>query len=557
VIASGTVDINGRTQTVASLSDDTAAGGTSAAGVLAFTGGGTLTVGGAASTTYAGSVTGTGTLVKAGTGTLTLGTATGPNSQAFAGNLRATGGTLFVNTDFSNANLTATGATVGGTGTVNDLAVNAGATVTIGVPPVGTAAPTAATFTADNSTTFNGGAVAIDLIRAGATGSVTGDRLVTAAVLMGTANPILRLSAAAYNNPTLGDNAVTILTSTAPLPAGFRFRRPDGSVLRENGTIADSGRAFRINYTANAVTLTYAGLDVQGTLVASANPSSPGDTVNYTLTLPAGVGGSVTFTVTGPGAATPVSQTATVAADGTVSAPITFPSVGLYDVVAAYSGNATIAQKDFNLTQEVSFPTAMAVTSSSPTTALGDAVTFTATVTSANGVPTGPVTFTNLTTGEVLGTAPLVNGVATLTTTAVAAGTNTIRASYTTDGTFRSNMADVTQTVTVPTPPAAGSNPFYSNALLIPAPDGTKVLVLQGSGVPGGIAILPGFPPDTVLLFTDINGDGSSDVILINSQIGVVLDGATGRILFFLGDVDGDGRKDLLTFAPDGSFTVS
>jgi autotransporter-associated beta strand protein len=556
VVAAGTVEINGRTQTVASLGDDTGAGGTSTAGTLSFTGGGTLTVNSAANTTYAGAITGTGTLVKSGTGSLTLGTAAGPTSTAFGGNLSATGGTLLVNTNFSNADLTATGATVGGTGTVDDLTVNAGATVTIGVTPVGNAAPTAGTFTADNSTTFNGGAVAIDLIRAGATGTVTGDRLITAAVLMGTANPILRLSAAAYNNPTLGDNAVTILTSTAALPAGFRFRRPDGSVLRENATIADSGRAFRINYTANAVTLTYAGLDVAGTLMPSANPSTPGDTVTYTLTLPAGVGGSVTFTVSGPGAATPVSQTVTVPASGVVSAPITFPSVGSYDVVAAYSGNATIAQKDFNLTQVVNIPTAMSLTTSNPSAAAGEAVTFTATVTSAGGVPTGTVTFTNLTTGAVLGTAPLVNGTASLTTAALPTGSSTVRASYATDGTFRSNVADVVQTVSPP-PGSGPAGAFYTNAILLPAPDGTQTLVVQGSGVPGGIGVFPGFPRSTVLLFTDINGDGNKDLILILPDVAVVLDGATGRFLFVFGDLDGNGQKELLTYNADGSFTVS
>jgi hypothetical protein len=72
--------------------------------------------------------------------------------------------------------------------------------------------------------------------------------------------------------------------------------------------------------------------------------------------------------------------------------------------------------------------TTTALTSSANPAAAGDSVTFTATVTSGGGTPTGSVTFSDGTT--TLGTGTLTNGVATFTTSALAAGNHTITAAY-------------------------------------------------------------------------------------------------------------------------------
>lgn len=566
VITSGTVDINGTIQTVASLADDTAIGGSSTAGNLAFTGGGTLRVGSTAaglSTTYAGVMTGTGNVIKNGSSALNL---TG-NSGAFNGTIFVNGGTLRVNNlsvaqpgNYAGTSVAAVspdaangvtgGGTVGGTGTVGLLTLQDGTFVAPGATAgaVGTlnAGATTLSTSITSPVTFQ-----IDLARAAATGTVLGDLLNAASLVGGTGlSPILALSIAGYNNPTIGDNAVTIFTVAGGLPADFRFRRPDGSVIENNATVAVSGRAFSIVYGANSVTAQYAGLDVTGTL--SGNPAggvSPGTAVTYTLDLPTGVGGTVTFTVTGPaGGATPTSQTVAVngAGDATTTTPVTFTVLGSYTVTATYSGNATLAPKEFRLTQPVNFATAMSLSTSNGSTAVGQPVTFTATVTSANGTPTGTVTFTNATTGQVIGNATLSGGVASLTTTGVPAGTNTIQATYNGDGTFRANTATVTQSV-------AGSGStggaFYTNAFVV-----GNLLVVQGNGVPGGVAVIP-VPAGTVALFTDLNGDGNGDVVLILPNLAVVFDGATGRVLFLFTDLDGDGRRELLSFAPDGSFT--
>ena len=78
---------------------------------------------------------------------------------------------------------------------------------------------------------------------------------------------------------------------------------------------------------------------------------------------------------------------------------------------------------------------------------LGQAVTFTATVTSsATGTPTGTVTFND--GGTVLGTGALSGGTATLATSALAGGTHSITAVYGGDTNFASSTSPVlTQTV--------------------------------------------------------------------------------------------------------------
>jgi hypothetical protein len=92
--------------------------------------------------------------------------------------------------------------------------------------------------------------------------------------------------------------------------------------------------------------------------------------------------------------------------------------------------------------------TTTAVASSANPSVFGQLVTFTATVRSVApgmGVPTGTVVFMDGTVA--LGTAPLNNGVATLTTGALAVGSHTITAEYSGDASFTSSSGGADQTV--------------------------------------------------------------------------------------------------------------
>lgn len=72
--------------------------------------------------------------------------------------------------------------------------------------------------------------------------------------------------------------------------------------------------------------------------------------------------------------------------------------------------------------------TTTVLSSSTQPSAIGQAVTFTATVSSPAGTPTGSVTFSSA--GTALGTAALVGGQATVTTSALPLGSRTITADY-------------------------------------------------------------------------------------------------------------------------------
>ena len=84
----------------------------------------------------------------------------------------------------------------------------------------------------------------------------------------------------------------------------------------------------------------------------------------------------------------------------------------------------------------------MTLTSSPNPSAVGQAVTFTAKVTGSN--PTGAVTFTE--NGQIIGTATLISGVATFTISTLAAGSNSVTASYPGDA---NNAADPEMVVQV------------------------------------------------------------------------------------------------------------
>jgi len=124
-------------------------------------------------------------------------------------------------------------------------------------------------------------------------------------------------------------------------------------------------------------------------------------------------------------------------------------------------------------------PTVTTVVSSANPSFFGQAVTFTATVatsTSGAGTPTGNVDFVDTTTGIDLGTVPLSGGSATLSTSSLTAGANTIIAVYSGGSSFAAIYAvaflpssgSLTQTV-VPTilvldPSAGGALSLSGNA---------------------------------------------------------------------------------------------
>ena len=180
-------------------------------------------------------------------------------------------------------------------------------------------------------------------------------------------------------------------------------------------------------------------------ITSSANPVQPGTPVTFTATVTGSVGqptGSVTFTVGG------VTQPpVTLAAGIATSAPVTLTAPGQTVVTATYSGdgNFTISGSTFNelVASGAAGSSNVVVTSSVNPSALGQSVTFTATVTDGGATPgptppTGTVTFSVDGVAQTPVTLPgtATGNTATFTTAALTTGTHTITATYSGDANF-------------------------------------------------------------------------------------------------------------------------
>jgi hypothetical protein len=295
-------------------------------------------------------------------------------------------------------------------------------------------------------------------------------------------------------NPS-SSGSLTGVGFTDTLPSGLVVATPNGlsgscgsgaitasggSISLSGGTLAASGSCtFQVNVTGTSagaknnttsavvsneggignaasatLTVTAAGTAANATstaLVSSANPSTVGQAVTFTATVTATSGtGTPTGTVTFMDGATTLG---TVALSGTTAAFSTSSlAAGNHTITATYSGDATFsASTSPALAQAVNqaASTNTALTSSVNPSNVGQPVTFTATVSSSAGTPTGSVSFKDGPT--LIGTATLAAGVAAFTTSSLTLGTHTITATYVgTTGFAASTSASLTQTVQIP-----------------------------------------------------------------------------------------------------------
>jgi len=178
------------------------------------------------------------------------------------------------------------------------------------------------------------------------------------------------------------------------------------------------------------------------TVVASGGPTVFGQPATFTATIsPASPGAGTPSGTVSFGAGSAVLGTS-VLTGGVATFTTTTLGAGTYNITATYGGDASFlgSANVATLTQIVSkASTTTTLTSSPANPSVGSAIMFTAGVSSSAGVPTGVVTFTEGTTQ--LGMATLANSVATLTTTALAAGAHSIVATYQGDTSFLTSVA--------------------------------------------------------------------------------------------------------------------
>ncbi|HET8920122.1 MAG TPA: Ig-like domain repeat protein [Xanthobacteraceae bacterium] len=170
--------------------------------------------------------------------------------------------------------------------------------------------------------------------------------------------------------------------------------------------------------------------------------------------------GTVTFTVNNVAVAT------VMLSGGQATFTTSTLPLGSNTVTATYNGDNNFAGgSSGTLTVVVTLiaPTTTTLTSSQNPSFVGQPVTFTATVSSSSsGTPTGSISFTDQSTGQLLGNVPLSGNQAVLTTAALAAGTHNILASYSGDVNFLSSSATLSQAVnkgTTTTTLTASPNP--------------------------------------------------------------------------------------------------
>ncbi|MFP5265294.1 MAG: Ig-like domain repeat protein [Blastocatellia bacterium] len=217
--------------------------------------------------------------------------------------------------------------------------------------------------------------------------------------------------------------------------------------------------------------------DGSQTVTLSATVTAAGSSVNE---------GTVTFQVKDGSANVGSPVVSSPLSAGTASVVYSLPA-GLaakqYSINASYSGGNSFSSSGGIGTLAVGKASTVTQVSSSPNpSAYGQAVTFTASVSSGSGTPDGSVSFFDGAT--LLGNQPLVGGGASFTTAALSAGNHSVTAVYAEGGDFLgSTSTALSQTVnkaaTRTTVQAAVSN----NKVLLTA---TVMSVAPGTGVPAG-----------------------------------------------------------------------
>jgi YVTN family beta-propeller protein len=328
-------------------------------------------------------------------------------------------------------------------------------TVGVGVRPIGVAiAPDRSRAYVANTT--SGSISVIDTASNTVIGMVAMFQPVGVAITPDGTRAYVTNSSANFGSVSVVDTASNTVIATVGVGAD-----PQGLAITPDGTRAyvtsfASNSVFVIDTATNSVTTTVAvggapvGVAVTPssptTLTSSLNPSIYGQKVTFTATVaPADIitpTGKVNFTWSRF-----TIGSATLNSSGVAMLTKSNLNADSYPLTAVYRGDANNPPSTSAvLNQVVLETTSTATLTSSPNPSTqGQAVTFTATITSPTVIPTGPVTFTAGKT--VLGTAQLSSGKAKLTISSLAVGSTKVTATYYGNSNIAKSSASVTQTV--------------------------------------------------------------------------------------------------------------
>ena len=185
----------------------------------------------------------------------------------------------------------------------------------------------------------------------------------------------------------------------------------------------------------------YGLLDTSVKLVSSLDPSSPGESVKLTATVSSPMGGTPTGIIFFQG----LDTSKRLVGGKALYISKTLPP-GLTVVTAEYGGDPTYGPStSAPLNQYVLPPTTTTLTSSPNPSVKGQAVTFTAMVSTGSGAPPNGETVSFMKGKTVLGTGTLSGGTATFTTSSLPVATSAITAVYGGDANLapsKSNVVD-------------------------------------------------------------------------------------------------------------------
>lgn len=286
-------------------------------------------------------------------------------------------------------------------------------------------------------------------------------------------------------NPSVYGQSVIFtatVTSSGGTPTGIVIFY-DGTSSIGSGTLSAAGQtSVSVNYlpagknsitgvyqgsstfagsTSNPLTQTVNTATTATSLTSSLNHAATNQPVTFNATVTGQYGGAVSGTVTFYSGSQSLGS-ATLSGN-VASLTTSFATAGTYSISAKYSGDANnIGSSSGTLNEKIIASTTTRLTSSLNPSFPGQAVTFTATVTSSSGAPPNGETITFYNGTSVLGTAPLSAGVAAITTSSLPAGVYTITASYPGDTNFASSTSPALRQVVNSTTKSATSTTLAS-----------------------------------------------------------------------------------------------
>jgi hypothetical protein len=217
-------------------------------------------------------------------------------------------------------------------------------------------------------------------------------------------------------------------------------------------------------------------------LASSLNPSTESQSVTFTATVSSAVGLTPTGSVKFLDGTTTLGSSALNGA-GIATFTISTLNVGTQGITAVYSGDANNDPSTSPVLNQVvqKANTTTALSANPPSPNLNQSVTFTATVTPGiAGTPTGTVTFWDGTTQ--LGTSPVNgSGIATFSTSTLAAGTHSITAAYSGDGNFNGSTSSAVS-VTVIAPNFSLTSSTLSPSSIAPGASAKSTVTINSVG---------------------------------------------------------------------------